>query len=140
MGSTTYLLATIRWRVWLLYRVVSRKLRMNVSLETVVSSPLLAACVDGGLAAGQTDAEFDAMLDGTIEGIYQASRSWSSTAIASDGSLFRQQLWGEERRLRWHEITPSAVLTISSKGTGRMRIPAMQLDVTASTTLRTPCW
>lgn len=28
-----------------------------------------------GLAAGQTDAEFDAMLDGTIEGIYQASRS-----------------------------------------------------------------
>ena len=27
------------------------------------------------LAAGQTDAEFDAMLDGTIEGIYQASRS-----------------------------------------------------------------
>ena len=28
-----------------------------------------------GLAAGQTDAEFDAMLDGAIEGIYQASRS-----------------------------------------------------------------
>ncbi|MEG3600489.1 MAG: fructose bisphosphate aldolase [Actinomycetota bacterium] len=28
-----------------------------------------------GLAAGQTDAEFDAMLDGTIEAIYQASRS-----------------------------------------------------------------
>lgn len=28
-----------------------------------------------GLAAGQTDAEFDAMLDRSIEGIYQASRS-----------------------------------------------------------------
>jgi len=28
-----------------------------------------------GLRAGQTDEEFDAMLDGTIEGIYQASRS-----------------------------------------------------------------
>lgn len=28
-----------------------------------------------GLVAGQTDAEFDAMLDGTIEGIYEASRS-----------------------------------------------------------------
>lgn len=28
-----------------------------------------------GLAAGQTDAEFDAMLDGTIEGIYEASRT-----------------------------------------------------------------
>jgi len=28
-----------------------------------------------GLAAGQTDAEFDAMLDRAIEGIYQASRS-----------------------------------------------------------------
>ena len=28
-----------------------------------------------GLAAGQTDAEFDATLDSTVEGIYQASRS-----------------------------------------------------------------
>ena len=74
MGSTTFLFTTIRWRVWLRYRVVTaEKLQTNVSRKPWCDR--FSRALTEGLAAGQTDAEFDAMLDGTIEGIYQASRS-----------------------------------------------------------------